>query len=53
MVAEAERSGKRRLYELRLQLAAEIDPLRSKGADMQNVLMQCTRQAIGEIESLN
>ncbi|MEO0333234.1 MAG: sigma-70 family RNA polymerase sigma factor [Bacteroidota bacterium] len=53
MVAEAESSGKRRLYELRSQLAAEIDPLRSEGADMQDIIMQCTRQAVGEIESLN
>ncbi|WKN40969.1 RNA polymerase sigma factor [Tunicatimonas pelagia] len=53
MVAEAESSGKRQLYELRAQLAAEIDPLRSAGADMQDIIMQCTRQAVGEIESLN
>ncbi len=53
MVAEAESSSKRRLYELRSQLATEIDPLRSKGADMQDIIMQCTRQAVGEVESLN
>jgi len=53
MVAEAESSGQRRLHELRSQLAVEIDPLRSKGADMQDILMQSTRQAGGEKESIN
>jgi len=53
MVAEVEDSSKQRLYELRTNLAAHIDPLNSPGADMQDIIMQCTRQAIGETTSFN
>lgn len=53
MVAESEDSGKRKLYELRRELVAQIDPLKSEGADMQDAIMQCTRKAIGEIEYMN
>lgn len=52
LVAEAKHSSRRRLYQLRARLVEQIDPLRSKGADMQDIVMQCTRQAIGEINSI-
>ncbi len=40
------------LYDLRAKLIQGIDPLRSRGADIQDALMQCTRMAIGEIDSM-
>jgi RNA polymerase sigma-70 factor (ECF subfamily) len=40
------------LYELRRQLVGFIDPLRSSGSDLQDVIMQCTRIAIGEKKNL-
>jgi RNA polymerase sigma-70 factor, ECF subfamily len=41
------------LYELRLKLIKGIDPIRSKGADLQDAIMKCTRTAIGEIKHFN
>lgn len=41
------------LYELRRQLVGFIDPLRSSGSDLQDVIMQCTRVAVGEKNRLN
>lgn len=52
MVANADKASQRKLYEMRTKLVAQINPLRSAGADMQDIIMQCTRQAIGEIEHL-
>jgi RNA polymerase sigma-70 factor, ECF subfamily len=51
MVQEADKVGQRKLYQLRSQLISAIDPLRSEGADMQDIIMQCTRQSIGEKET--
>lgn len=53
MVKEAGKEPKEKLYQLRAELVAAIDPLNSKGADLQDVIMQCTRQAIGEIETIH
>lgn len=53
MIAEANCSDKRNLYQLRTKLVAQIDPLRSAGTDLQDVIMQCTRKAIGEIVEMN
>jgi RNA polymerase sigma-70 factor (ECF subfamily) len=52
MVARANTARQEELYELRRRLIAAIDPLRSPGSDLQDVIMQCTRQAIGEIKNL-
>lgn len=41
--------NKEELFELRTQLIKVIDPLKSSGADLQDVIMKCTRKAIGEI----
>ncbi|MEM8484852.1 MAG: RNA polymerase sigma factor [Bacteroidota bacterium] len=49
MVAVSEESSSERLYELRAALVRAIDPLQSEGADLQDVIMQCTRASIGEI----
>ena len=52
MIKSAEKETKEKLYELRADLVAAIDPLNSKGADMQDIIMQCTRLAINEIETV-
>ena len=52
MVKSQEKASKEKLYQLRTDLVAAIDPLNSKGADMQDVIMQCTRLAINEIDSI-
>lgn len=36
------------LYELRATLVKAIDPLRSKGANLQDLLLKCNRMAMGE-----
>jgi RNA polymerase sigma-70 factor, ECF subfamily len=38
------------LYFMRANLVKAIDPLRSKGADLQDILLKCNRLAMGEIE---
>lgn len=52
IVKKADTEGRRKLYNLRAHLVSNIDPLRSEGSDMQDIIMQCTRQAIGEIERM-
>ena len=36
------------LYGMRAQLVKAIDPLRSRGSDLQEILMKCNRLAMGE-----
>ncbi|TXD90164.1 RNA polymerase sigma factor [Subsaximicrobium wynnwilliamsii] len=52
LVKSAKKEPKEKLYQLRADLVAAIDPLNSEGADMQNIIMQCTRLAIDEIETI-
>jgi len=52
MIKAANKESSEKLYDLRANLVAAIDPLSCSGADMQDVIMQCTRQAIGEVEVL-
>lgn len=52
MVKSSEKAAKEKLYQLRADLVAAIDPLNSEGADMQDIIMQCTRLAIDEIETI-
>lgn len=40
---------KEKLFNLRTTLIKSIDPLRSSGSDLQDVIMKCTRRSIGEI----
>jgi RNA polymerase sigma-70 factor (ECF subfamily) len=40
------------LLELRLRLVEGIDPLRARGASLHELLMRCTRKAIGEIKQV-
>ncbi len=39
------------LYQMRTILVKAIDPLRSKGSDLQEVLLKCNRMAMGEVGS--
>ena len=52
MVKKAKRVDKDDLFRLRSKLVSSIDPIRSDGADLQDVIMQCTRKAIGEIDGI-
>jgi len=52
MISAAETAEQKELYELRAKLAAGIDPLRAPGSDMQDIIMQCTRKAVGEIQDM-
>ncbi len=53
LVKASKKFNREELYDLRTKLLQNIDPLRSNGADLQDVIMRCTRKAIGEIEALN
>jgi RNA polymerase sigma-70 factor, ECF subfamily len=53
LVKASKKFNREELYTMRAKLVKSIDPLRSNGADLQDVIMRCTRQAIGEIEGLN
>ncbi|MCU0420918.1 MAG: RNA polymerase sigma factor [Cyclobacteriaceae bacterium] len=53
LVKESAKYDKEALFELRVRLVKNMDPLRSRGAELQDVIMKCTRQAIGEIERMN
>ena len=37
------------LYQIRAKLVKAIDPLRSEGADLQEILLKCNRIAMGEV----
>ncbi|HHP7240430.1 MAG TPA: RNA polymerase sigma factor [Cyclobacteriaceae bacterium] len=52
MVEKAKTERQDELYNLRAKLVSKIDPLRSEGADMQDIIMQCTRRAIGETDHI-
>jgi RNA polymerase sigma-70 factor, ECF subfamily len=50
LVQASKKYDREKLYEMRAQLVSAIDPLRCNGSDLQDVIMQCTRQAIGDME---
>jgi RNA polymerase sigma-70 factor (ECF subfamily) len=52
MIKESNNKNSEELYNLRINLVAAIDPLNADGADMQDIIMQCTRLAINEIEEI-
>lgn len=52
LVKASKKFNRRELYNLRTTLVREIDPLRSNGTDIQDMIMKCTRMAIGELKSL-
>lgn len=53
LVKRAGKTPQAELYRLRANLVKAIDPLRSGGADLQDDIMKCVRQAIGEISVLD
>jgi RNA polymerase sigma-70 factor (ECF subfamily) len=53
LVKASKKFNREELFELRIQLVKVIDPIRGKGADLQDIIMKCTRKAIGEIDNLN
>lgn len=49
LVKGSKKYDREELYQLRLTLVKAIDPLRSKGADLQEILLKCNSLAMGEI----
>ncbi|MGX5817079.1 RNA polymerase sigma factor [Chitinophaga lutea] len=39
------------LFDLRTKLVKAIDPLQSAGADLQDIIMRCTRTAVGDVDN--
>jgi RNA polymerase sigma-70 factor (ECF subfamily) len=50
MVKESNKYDKTALLEMRMQLVKAIDPLRSEGNELQEILLNCNRMAMTEIE---
>ena len=48
MVKGSEKYDREELFKLRTTLVKAIDPLRSTGTDLEDIIMRCTRTAIGE-----
>ena len=51
MVGNAADFDREKLFKLRTALIKAVDPLRSKGADLQEALLKCNRTAVGEIQN--
>jgi RNA polymerase sigma-70 factor (ECF subfamily) len=49
LVKESKKFNRVELFALRTQLVKAIDPLHSSGADLQDIIMRCTRTAIGDV----
>lgn len=49
MVREADKKDQQTLFQLRTDLVKAIDPLRSSGNELQEVLLNCNRMAMGEL----
>jgi RNA polymerase sigma-70 factor (ECF subfamily) len=49
LVKASKKYNREKLFDMRAQLVKNIDPLRTHGAELQDVIMKCTRQAIGEV----
>ena len=49
MVRDAAKVDKEKLFTLRIQLSKGIDPLKSDGNALQEMLMDCKRMAMGEL----
>jgi RNA polymerase sigma-70 factor, ECF subfamily len=48
LVKGSRKFDREKLYKMRADLVKAIDPLRSEGADLQDVLLRCNRIAMGE-----
>ncbi len=49
MKRDSGKYNRNELYNLRAKLVKAIDPLRSKGNELQDILMKCNRMAMGEV----
>ncbi|MFD2146070.1 RNA polymerase sigma factor [Mucilaginibacter antarcticus] len=49
LVKESTKFNREELFTLRTKLVKAIDPLHSSGADLQDIIMRCTRTAIGDV----
>lgn len=49
LVKGSKKYNRQELYVMRKNLVKAIDPLRSKGADLQDILLKCNRLAMGEV----
>jgi len=49
LVKASKKFNRAELFTLRTKLVKAIDPLYSSGADLQDIIMKCTRTAIGEV----
>jgi RNA polymerase sigma-70 factor (ECF subfamily) len=50
MVRDAQKKDKKALFKMRIDLIKVIDPLKSEGNELQELLLNCNRMAMGEIE---
>lgn len=50
MVKDANSENKSALFKMRVDLIRAIDPLKSNGNELQEVLLNCNRMAMGELE---
>jgi len=48
LVKGTKKFNREQLYQIRVQLVKAIDPLRTQGADLQEILLKCNRMAMGE-----
>lgn len=51
LVKGSKKYDREELYHIRAALVKAIDPLRSKGADLQEILVKCNRLAMGEVDN--
>lgn len=51
LVKGSKKYDRQELYFMRTNLVKAIDPLRSNGADLQDILLKCNRMAMGEVTS--
>ena len=49
LVKASKKFNREELFTLRTKLVKAIDPLHSSGTDLQDIIMRCTRTAIGEV----
>ena len=50
MARDAENKDKKTLFKMRTNLVKAIDPLKSEGNELQEILLNCNRMAMGELE---
>lgn len=50
MVRDAQEADKVALFKIRVDLIKAIDPLKSEGNELQEILLNCNRMAMGEME---